>query len=144
MSQPRTDGPANFTPPDKIRTVGMNDLAAREPIAIIGMAGRFPGAIDLDRLWSNLRGGMESAELPTPHVDGFDATLFDVTTEETGLADPQARLLLECAHAALEDARARWLTVVPQCPFIASYIRRHQEYVALVDPAYRERVAKDT
>jgi predicted GNAT family acetyltransferase len=48
------------------------------------------------------------------------------------------------AHAALEDARARQLTVVPQCPFIASYIRRHQEYVALVDPAYRERVAKDS
>ena len=46
------------------------------------------------------------------------------------------------AHAALEDARARGLTVVPLCPFIASYIRRHQEYVALVDPAHRERVAK--
>ena len=46
------------------------------------------------------------------------------------------------AHAALEDARARQLTVVPLCPFIASYIRRHQEYVALVDPAYRARVAK--
>ena len=47
------------------------------------------------------------------------------------------------AHAALEDARARQLTVVPLCPFIASYIRRHQEYVALVDPAYRARVAND-
>jgi predicted GNAT family acetyltransferase len=46
------------------------------------------------------------------------------------------------AHAALEDARARQLTVVPLCPFIASYIRRHQEYVTLVDPAYRERVTK--
>jgi uncharacterized protein len=46
------------------------------------------------------------------------------------------------AHAALEDVRARKLTVVPLCPFIASYIRRHQEYVTLVDPAYRERVTK--
>jgi predicted GNAT family acetyltransferase len=46
------------------------------------------------------------------------------------------------AHAALEDARARQLTVVPLCPFIASYIRRHQEYVDLVDPAYRERVTR--
>ncbi len=46
------------------------------------------------------------------------------------------------AHAALEDARARQLTVVPLCPFIASYIRRHQEYIALVDPAHRERVTK--
>ena len=48
------------------------------------------------------------------------------------------------AHTALEDARARRLTVVPLCPFIASYIRRHQEYVALVDPAHRERVTQDT
>jgi predicted GNAT family acetyltransferase len=46
------------------------------------------------------------------------------------------------AHAALEDARARQLTVVPLCPFIASYIRRHQEYLPLVDPAHRERVTK--
>jgi predicted GNAT family acetyltransferase len=46
------------------------------------------------------------------------------------------------AHTALEDARARSLTVVPLCPFIASYIRRHQEYLTLVDPAYRERVTK--
>src|SRR5215212_12226797 len=46
------------------------------------------------------------------------------------------------AHAALEDARVRQLTVVPLCPFIASYIRRHQEYLELVDPAYRERVTR--
>ena len=46
------------------------------------------------------------------------------------------------AYAALEHARARQLTVVPLCPFIASYIRRHQEYLDLVDPAYRARVMK--
>jgi uncharacterized protein len=48
------------------------------------------------------------------------------------------------AHTALEDARARRLTVVPLCPFIASYIRRHQEYLELVDPAYRGRLSKDS
>jgi predicted GNAT family acetyltransferase len=48
----------------------------------------------------------------------------------------------QLAHTALEDARARQLTVVPLCPFIASYIRRHQEYLPLVDPAHRERVTK--
>ena len=47
------------------------------------------------------------------------------------------------AYTALEDARARQLTVVPLCPFIASYIRRHQEYLTLVDPAHRARVTKD-
>jgi len=37
------------------------------------------------------------------------------------------------ARAALEDARARELRVVPLCPFVASYIRRHPEYQHLVD-----------
>ncbi len=36
------------------------------------------------------------------------------------------------AHVALEDARARHLSVIPRCPFVASYIRRHPEYLDLV------------
>ncbi len=36
------------------------------------------------------------------------------------------------ARFALDDARARGLSVVPQCPFVASYIRRHPEYQDLV------------
>ena len=43
-------------------------------------------------------------------------------------------------HAALEFAREHGLTVVPQCPFVAWYIRRHQEYAGLVRPDYRGRV----
>jgi predicted GNAT family acetyltransferase len=46
------------------------------------------------------------------------------------------------ARTALEGARAEHLAVVPFCPFVASYIRRHQEYLALVAPAYRERVTR--
>jgi predicted GNAT family acetyltransferase len=38
------------------------------------------------------------------------------------------------AHTALEQARAQHLTVIPQCPFFASYIRRHPEYAPLVRP----------
>ncbi len=38
-------------------------------------------------------------------------------------------------HVALEDARAQRLSVVPQCPFVASYIERHPEYKDLVSPA---------
>ena len=37
------------------------------------------------------------------------------------------------AKAALDDARDRGLRVLPQCPFIATYIRRHKEYAGLVD-----------
>lgn len=35
-------------------------------------------------------------------------------------------------HAALEEARAQHLTVVPLCSFVASYIRRHPEYMSLL------------
>ena len=44
------------------------------------------------------------------------------------------------ARRALEDARAQQLTVTPVCPFVTAYIRRHPEYVPLVDPAHRARV----
>jgi predicted GNAT family acetyltransferase len=43
----------------------------------------------------------------------------------------------QLAHTALEQAKAEGLTVIPLCPFIAAYIRRHAEYGALVPPAYR-------
>ena|SRR5947209_4918612 len=38
-------------------------------------------------------------------------------------------------QAALEDARTQQLTVTPMCPFVASYIRHHQEYLPLVSEA---------
>lgn len=41
------------------------------------------------------------------------------------------------ARAALQDAADRGLLVVPLCPFVASYIRRHQAYLPLVAPEYR-------
>ncbi len=44
------------------------------------------------------------------------------------------------AHTALEDARAQHLTVIPLCPFVASYLRNHMEYSTLVPPDYSERV----
>lgn len=36
------------------------------------------------------------------------------------------------AHTALEDARAHQLSVIPSCPFVASYIRRHPNYLSLL------------
>ena len=36
------------------------------------------------------------------------------------------------ARAALDDARSRGLTVRPDCPYVASYIRKHPEYADLV------------
>jgi phthiocerol/phenolphthiocerol synthesis type-I polyketide synthase E len=101
-----------------------------EPIAIIGMSARVPGAGDLRQLWRNLVDGAESvtffsredqlakgvraADLDDPsfvpaapvlhQLEHFDAALFGMTPREAELADPQLRLFLEQAHAALEDA----------------------------------------
>ena len=54
--------------------------------------------------------------------------------EGRGLAD-------ELAHVALDDVRRRGLVLVPLCPFVAAYIRRHpDDYLDLVAPSLRERV----
>lgn len=41
------------------------------------------------------------------------------------------------ARAALDYARREILTVQPYCPFVAAFIKRHKEYVDLVDPGFR-------
>ncbi|HEX9944676.1 MAG TPA: type I polyketide synthase, partial [Thermoanaerobaculia bacterium] len=110
------------------------DAVSREmngsEVAIIGMAGRFPGADSIEKLWENLAAGVESiwffteeelvaAGLPreriarpeyvpaAPIIEGvevFDAALFDVPPHEARIMDPQHRLFLEAAWEALERA----------------------------------------
>ncbi|MBB1252302.1 JamP [Streptomyces sp. OF3] len=98
-----------------------------EFIAVIGMAGRFPGAADIDDFWANLAAGTDSITREAPRVvpggaaDGgdltyvpsrgrledaewFDAAYFGYSAREAMLIDPQHRVFLECAVAALEDA----------------------------------------
>jgi acyl transferase domain-containing protein len=109
--------------------IPLDDLNGLE-IAIIGMAGRFPGARNVDELWHNLRNGIESisffsveeleAEGTDPKLlgnanfvrasgvmngaDVFDANFFGYSPREAELMDPQQRVFLECAWQALEDA----------------------------------------
>ncbi|MGV7211647.1 amino acid adenylation domain-containing protein [Oxalobacteraceae bacterium A2-2] len=106
-----------------------------EPVAVIGMAGRFPGARDIEALWRNLAEGAESidqfsdqqlaaAGVPEQLInhpgyvkrgvlledlDQFDAGYFGLTPREAQIMDPQQRLLFECTLAALEQAGyGRW------------------------------------
>jgi acyl transferase domain-containing protein/acyl carrier protein len=99
-------------------------------VAVIGLAGRFPGARNLDEYWQNLREGVESIsffsdeELVSSGVDPatlsepayvkaggiledielFDASFFGFTPMEAETMDPQHRLFLECTWQALENA----------------------------------------
>ena len=99
-------------------------------IAVVGMAGKFPGANDVSAFWSNLRRGKESIvslseqELRdagvsektladpayvrrAPLLDGideFDADFFGFPPLAAQVLDPQHRLFLQCAWHALEDA----------------------------------------
>jgi phthiocerol/phenolphthiocerol synthesis type-I polyketide synthase E len=72
-------------------------------VAIVGMAGRFPGAADLDEFWTNLAAGVESST-PLPAQDEFDAGFFGFGEGEALLLEPQQRVFLETCWAALEDA----------------------------------------
>jgi len=104
---------------------------AESDIAIIGMAGRFPGADDIDRLWANLTQGVESITdlshdellvagiapelrddplyvkrdaLSISDLQCFDAQFFGLNPREAEAMDPQQRLFLQAAWHALEDA----------------------------------------
>lgn len=104
--------------------------SAEDAIAIIGMAGRYPGAPDLTTFWRNLRAGKDSiTEVPADrwdwhtHVDPerkdraytrwggfidgadrFDPLFFGISPREAKLLDPQQRLFLETCWAAIENA----------------------------------------
>ncbi|SEO95503.1 amino acid adenylation domain-containing protein [Luteibacter sp. UNC138MFCol5.1] len=103
--------------------------AAGEPVAIIAMAGRFPGAPDVETFWDNLCAGRESIRFFAPDeldpaigqaerdepgyvaargvVDGveqFDAGFFGMSPREAELTDPQQRLFLELCWECMERA----------------------------------------
>ncbi|MYV56224.1 beta-ketoacyl synthase N-terminal-like domain-containing protein, partial [Streptomyces sp. SID3212] len=91
-----------------------------EPVAIVGMAGAFPGSPDLETFWANLIAGRDLVgTVPAGRpdeaapggiggflsdIDHFDAEFFRISPREAGLMDPQHRLFLQTAWRAVEDA----------------------------------------
>lgn len=104
----------------------MNDSQSARSIAVIGMAGRFPGASDVERYWQNLLGGVQSithaaavhgspdqedvvprfvpSVAKVSDIELFDAEYFRIPPAEAVLIDPQHRVLLEVAAVAMQDA----------------------------------------
>lgn len=99
-------------------------------IAVLGMAGRFPGAPNVATFWESIREGRETIRVFTEQellaagerpellrdpayvkacgylddIDKFDAAFFGISPRDAAVFDPQHRLFLECAWEAFEDA----------------------------------------
>lgn len=101
-------------------------------IAIIGLAGKYPGSDDVSEFWNNLKSGKDCiTEIPESRwdlndyydenkntqgkayskwggfingVDEFDPLFFNISPREAEYMDPQERLFLECAYKTIEDA----------------------------------------
>ncbi len=122
--------PAAERTPAAVRPARPRRTSSATEIAVVGLAGRFPGAAGVGELWRNLRAGVEAvshfsaeelqaagvpqAQLADPSyvracalladVDRFDAALFGIGPREAEMIDPQQRVFLECAWEALESA----------------------------------------
>ena len=107
-----------------------DDLFNDSAIAVIGLAGRFPGAGNIDEFWSNLIGAKECIEFFSDeqltssgvgtsalqnknyvkarplleNVEYFDADFFGFSPRDAESMDPQLRLFMECVWEALETA----------------------------------------
>jgi acyl transferase domain-containing protein/enoyl-CoA hydratase/carnithine racemase len=128
---PALPPPAAARRPTRLRGSAAS-FTSSEPIAIVGLSGRYPGALDVETYWQNLREGKDSiVEVPRDRwewqayfsedrnrsgrhyskwggfidrVDEFDPQFFNIAPKEAKYIDPQERLFLQHAWMAVEDA----------------------------------------
>ncbi len=133
---------------------------SNEPIAIIGMSGRFPGSPDVNTFWENIKTNKDLVtEIPKDRwnwkdyygeateekrkttakwggfiedIDKFDPLHFNISPKEAELMDPQHRLAIEEAYHALEDAgvNPKSLSGTNTGVFVGSYF---DDYATLID-----------
>ena len=132
---PTTETLAKFLATDSdgtVEEIEFRPAVEAEPIAVIGMGCRLPGAPNLEAYWSLMAEGREGIrEIPADRwnvddfydanvdapgkivtrwggfiegIDRFDPRAFGITPREASRMDPQQRLLLECAWEAFEHA----------------------------------------
>ncbi|MCP4043673.1 MAG: hypothetical protein GY731_17245, partial [Gammaproteobacteria bacterium] len=125
-----TQGPVSAPPQPAVTTA-----IEREPIAVIGMAGRLPGSPDLESFWQHLEQGDDLiSEIPperwnwqdyygdptqdpnktlvkwggfVDQADRFDAMFFGISPKEARFMDPQQRIFMQTVWHTIEDAAIR-------------------------------------
>jgi acyl transferase domain-containing protein/cation diffusion facilitator CzcD-associated flavoprotein CzcO/enoyl-CoA hydratase/carnithine racemase/aryl carrier-like protein len=116
---PKIDVAVAATPPSPVEEATLVPAIARhdrrEPIAVVGLSGRFARSPDVDTLWSHLLAGRDLVEPVTrfstangrrgsfiDSFDRFDSVFFGISGLEATYMDPQQRVFLEEAWKALE------------------------------------------
>lgn len=115
-----------------VEAFSQDNLLIKDEIAIIGVAGRYPQARNIDEFWENLKAGKDSiTEIPLERwdlqryysedrdqfgssygkwggflddVDKFDPLFFQISPSEADYMDPQERLFLMTVYETIEDA----------------------------------------
>ncbi len=128
----KANGNANGNGSHEPRPKSRTEIGGADPIAIVGIGCRFPGAAGFEEFWTLLRNGVDAiSEIPRDRwdidalydplpgttgkmstrwggflsgVNQFDPHFFGISPREAAAMDPQQRLLLEVAWEALENA----------------------------------------
>jgi predicted GNAT family acetyltransferase len=88
-----------------------------------------------------------AGQFETQTPEGMAFLQFQVAGKSIDLIHTEVPVELEgrglggrLVRSALDDARSRGLTVIPSCPFVQTYLKRHPRDLDIVEPSYRKRL----